>query len=454
MSDKIVLLGGVLRFNPWGMVICAVFLAAYFAHWASNIRKTGWGLDYWHFTIFFIVVVPVLLMYPVSGSIYQALAIGDRNFAILDSWIETALGVSLVGFLGLLGGRELFDWIGPSRSAGIVNSVWGPFARMFHRNIMSGACQVVLVALSLLAASVVFSAVGLDGLAKIRDFFLKNESIRPFYNLLLSVYPLLPLYYWLRSMEARGAVRLGIFIPLLIAVAVLGSRGAFIAVAFLIYAISIFRKGGRLSVFRMVLVLIGLMLFAILLDAMRSGGDLYGGLISIWSSIFFGNNLSDLRDFAWLISVWDGTPFLGKTYAAALMGFLPRFVSDFRENWAFGVVSATMAGLSPQSHAGLRPGVFGEAYFNFGLIGVLVLGLVNGFLLRYGDWEIKRLWASGGGPAAMYVATVPYQVGAAFFLTSGFWGIYLLFIVHICAACLRRMVVHERIRAGLGSGRL
>ena len=48
------------------------------------------------------------------------------------------------------------------------------------------------------------------------------------------------------------------------------------------------------------------------------------------------------------------------------------------------------AGIDPTNHPGLRPGYFGEAYFNFGLLGVLAVGLILGIFGRLADTEAKR----------------------------------------------------------------
>jgi hypothetical protein len=49
-----------------------------------------------------------------------------------------------------------------------------------------------------------------------------------------------------------------------------------------------------------------------------------------------------------------------------------------------------MAQFSPLEHPGLRVGSFGEAYFNFGIPAVILVGLISGSLLRFVDMRVKE----------------------------------------------------------------
>jgi len=107
-------------------------------------------------------------------------------------------------------------------------------------------------------------------------------------------------------------------------------------------------------------------------------------------ALLYGNNFSDLRDFAWVDALWDHKLWMGKTYLAALTAFVPRFASEFRDAWGTGAATATTLGLDPHVHPGVRPGSFGESYFNFGLIGVVIVGLAIGVIVRRVDIDVKR----------------------------------------------------------------
>lgn len=136
--------------------------------------------------------------------------------------------------------------------------------------------------------------------------------------------------------------------------------------------------------------------------------------------IFYGNNFSDTRDFAWILSYQNGEYFLGKTYIAGLISFIPKFISEFRSQWAISVATNKIVGFSPSEHAGLRPGMFGEVYFNFGILGVIFLGLIASYFLRYVDLQIKKSVVIHGDIIKSYSKTVIYGFISKFFITAGF----------------------------------
>ena len=46
-------------------------------------------------------------------------------------------------------------------------------------------------------------------------------------------------------------------------------------------------------------------------------------------------------------------------------------------------------GLDAELHPGLKPGLFGEGFFNFGLLGVVAVGILFGAILRRVDLDVK-----------------------------------------------------------------
>ena len=106
--------------------------------------------------------------------------------------------------------------------------------------------------------------------------------------------------------------------------------------------------------------------------------------------LFYGNNFSDLRDFAWVYAHWDHHFWLGKTYLAALTSFVPRFASEFRDHWGLGAATALTVGFDPHVHPGVRPGAFGEGYLNFGVVGVVAVGLFVGMVMYRVDMGVKQ----------------------------------------------------------------
>jgi hypothetical protein len=143
--------------------------------------------------------------------------------------------------------------------------------------------------------------------------------------------------------------------------------------------------------------------------------------------LFYGNNFSDLRDFAWVYSAWDHVFWGGKTYLAALLSFVPRFASHFRDTWGMGVATATAVGFDPQVHPGLRPGMFGEGFFNFGALGVVAVGLMLGIIMRRVDIDVKQAFAFADAPmTTAFASTMLLGVAGTLAISSGFSGIYIL----------------------------
>jgi hypothetical protein len=62
-----------------------------------------------------------------------------------------------------------------------------------------------------------------------------------------------------------------------------------------------------------------------------------------------------------------------------------------RREWGWGPFSTEITGLAGGNHPGLRPTIFAEAYFNFDLVGVLIIGAFLGTLLGRCSAVAERL---------------------------------------------------------------
>jgi hypothetical protein len=157
--------------------------------------------------------------------------------------------------------------------------------------------------------------------------------------------------------------------------------------------------------------------------------EFIGGAVAL---LLYGDTFSDLRDFAWVYSGWNHVFWAGKTYLAAIMAFIPRVASEFRDTWGFGVATATTVGFDPKLHPGLRPGVFGESFFNFGLIGVIAMGLMLGIAYRRVDIDVKvSLASSQPSMRRAYASSMLLIVTGSFALTSSFSGLYILAAIYL-----------------------
>lgn len=113
------------------------------------------------------------------------------------------------------------------------------------------------------------------------------------------------------------------------------------------------------------------------------------GLFSLYSS-YTGNNFSDLRDFSWILSKFNGDFYLGKTLLADVLGFLPSSILPFREEFTIGRVTNIIVGLPTDTHFGIRSSNFGVWYLNFGWVGVII----EGFILGIGYAIVQDLFSA------------------------------------------------------------
>jgi oligosaccharide repeat unit polymerase len=161
------------------------------------------------------------------------------------------------------------------------------------------------------------------------------------------------------------------------------------------------------------------LLVSSLLGALRSGTfSLLGSIERLGVNMAYGNTFSDLRDFAVILSYWNHKYLYGATYVAGVVAFVPRFLLPFRDKYAIGVVTATMAGFLPTEHPGLRVGTFGEAYLNFGLLGVAALGLLIGCLLRLLDMRVKQELRIHAKPTLLTYSYFMLTLISTFFTSS------------------------------------
>lgn len=147
----------------------------------------------------------------------------------------------------------------------------------------------------------------------------------------------------------------------------------------------------------------------------------------IMSSILYGNNFSDLRDFAWFLSEWNGTLLWGKTYISGLFSFIPSGLWEFRAIWGIGKVTTTVTGLNGEFHGGLRITMFGESYINFGYIGLVIFSTTFGYLLQAVNAKVMKYIKMGLNIEA-YSMTLMATILTALMITAGFFMFYIVFV--------------------------
>jgi hypothetical protein len=330
--------------------------------------------------IIFGLFLPIILQYPFAFSPINGLTIGAENYLRYRSEVDSAFLITTAGWLALLAGY----FICGRRALHLLpmTLVWSGL-RVWTQSVFLQLSSVFI----LLLFALLFS-LGMLGPAGARNIAQALPGLRPIYNI---AHVLLPLTIAIGLFVGTQRHRRFILALALLNVALAILTGAravafggllLVAIVFLIHA-SLLQ---RLSIARALMLIpmaLGILILALYLADVREGQyNLFQTIATLGIKLFYGNNFSDLRDFAWVKSSWNGEYFLGKTQLAGLLAFIPSALSPFRAEWNWGVITTTLVGLDPTVTPGLRAGAFGEMYFNFGLPGVFLAGFLNGYLLR------------------------------------------------------------------------
>jgi oligosaccharide repeat unit polymerase len=301
---------------------------------------------------------------------------------------------------------------------------------MSSRSILlfqSGLC--LLLQLAILAVYFSQNGFGLD----LRGFTFENPGLRPVALVISNYSVILASHCLARYVDRKERILLISTLLLTVGLVFFGARGNVFSIYINVLLCYLVKLRGKIGLFRIVTLVAVITAFGFYLGSARAGEySLAGFLGSLAFLLFYGNNFSDLRDFAWVYSAWDHVSWAGKTYLAALLSFVPRFASQFRDTWGLGVATASTVGFDPQVHPGLRPGAFGEGFFNFGLFGVIAVGLVLGIIWRRVDLDVKRAFASSR-PSMMkaFASTMLLGVSGALAVSAGFSSVYVLAGVYL-----------------------
>lgn len=407
-----------------------VFAIALFAiSYYRNCYRRGYRIDFWHAELFLLCVFPNMLMLPFAKSELNIIVVGPDLDAVIDA-VPTVFLIALLGYLAVLLGGKLWQLNAGLGLRSAISQLLDIVPRcsmmlMSSRTVLVfQACLCLLLQLFILA--LYFSA---NGFAfDLRAYTFANPSLRPV-ALIISNYSIVIASHCLaRYIDLRERILLLCTLALTLGLVFFGARGNLVAIYISVLLCYFVWLRNRLSLLRMGAVIVAITIFGFYLGNVRSGDYSVGAFFaSFLDAIFYGNTFSDLRDFAWVYSAWNHVFWGGKTYVAAVLSFVPRFASNFRDTWALGAKTAATAGFDPEVHPGLRPGIFGESFFNFGLPGVLAIGLMLGTVLRRVDSEVKDALASTE-PSMMkaFASTILITVATTLAVSAGFSGLYIL----------------------------
>jgi oligosaccharide repeat unit polymerase len=378
---------------PWNMLyMLDSFAIGLFAiSYYLNCYRKGYRADLWHVTLFFSCVIPYMVMLPFTGNELNALVVG-RDFARVVAAIPIVFPITMAGFLAIYVGGSLWSvraGIGARKTAARVLNIVPRCSLM----LLSSRSLLILLSLLCFSSQILMLAVyfansgfGFD----LRSYTFANPGVRPIAQIIALSSVIVASHCLARYVEKKERILLACTLLLTFGLVFFGQRGNLVSIYMSVALCYVVQLRRRISLFRIIISVAALIAFVFYLGSVREGQY---SLVEFFSSIAFlalyGNNFCDLRDFAWIYSAWNHEFWLGKTYLAGLATFIPRGASDFRGTWSFGVTTDWIVGLDPLIHPGLKPGTFGEEFFNFGWVGVIGVGLIFGIILRRVDTDVK-----------------------------------------------------------------
>lgn len=209
----------------------------------------------------------------------------------------------------------------------------------------------------------------------------------------------------------------------------------------------IMNNADKRRVVRKILFLLPVIAVAgIIISLFRSGNII--GLKLIIREAFYGNTFSDIRDGAHILKRFSekGNSFLyGKTYIAALISFIPSSVSNYRTIWSWGRFS-TVYLFNMYNHLGFRGGDSMEAYFNFGFLGVIFMGMLWGALMGVLErifyifiFEQKQITGK-----EFFIWMILIDLRSAVIISAGAYNFYVDLLFLILVLCVSNIFCQRR----------
>jgi oligosaccharide repeat unit polymerase len=431
-----------------------VALAAFASSYYFNCYRKGYRIDIWHSQLFLVCIVPNLLMLPFAWGDENIIVVG-RDWGVVAAAIPAVFLITLLGYAAVLLGGSLWRLhIGLGLRKAAVN-----FLDILPRcsmMLMSSRSLLVFQALICLFLQVFVLTLNYTQRGfnfDVRGYGFENPTLRPVIQIIFYYSTLIASHCLARYVDLKEKVLLVCNLALALGLVLFGSRGGLIAVYLGVLLCWLIRRRKKISLLRLGLLAVFILSIAFYLGQVRAGayslGEFFAGIAFL---LLYGNNFSDLRDFAWVYAFWNHSFWFGKTYLAALLAFVPRFASTFRNTWGLGVATATTVGFDPEVHPGLRPGSFGEGFFNFGVIGVLIVGLAVGVIIRRVDIDVKRVFESDD-PSIMraFATTMQLSLASTLALSANSSGLLVTGIIFAFSwVCLRLL---EMVQPGAKGAR-
>lgn len=428
VGNQVDVMDGFLSYNETFLLLDLLVIIHFFVVWIISFRRTGWGIDLWHFDLFMGFIISNFIQYPFISSTLNYLALGERSFFVRET-AESILFINILGYIFIYLGRFIYDSI--YRNGVKLNYL----EKIVYNNISSDfVVRSFGVVCLFLACLFVLIQIKMGVLGNPRAYFLMDPTYRALYNGLSSIMSIITTFFIIRILDKKCRMDVVIGMLLIISNVFMGARAIFIGSILTFATYYIYKHKGIVRLWQVAFCSFTLLFFLIFATSFRGDVDLNG--MSIYEVLlglfFYGNSFSDLRDGALFFSYNGDELLYGKTYIAAMMSFVPRALSDFREMWAIGVVTASTVGYDTFLHPGLRISKFGEMFLNFGYIGIAILGMCYGYFLRKYDCVLKEN-INRSRVLTFFYAVSFFQLGIinGLFNSSGFFSMYVFICINV-----------------------
>lgn len=410
-------------------LIDAFAILAFAISYYFNCYRRGYRIDIWHSQLFLLCVMPNMLMLSPSKSELNFPILG-KDFAAVVEALPTVFLITLLGYFAMLVGGLTWNiriGLGTRKLAkGVLDIVprcsmmlMASRSILIFQAILCGILQVLI-----LAVYFGHNGFGFD----LREYTFANPSLRPV-ALFISGYSIaIASHCFARYIEKKERILLICTLLLTFGLIFFGARSNILGIYISVLLCYLVQLRDKVSLLKLTIMIAFIVMLGLYLGSVRSGQYSLSSFFQVLILVLlYGNTFSDLRDFTWVYALWNHQFWLGKTYLAALTAFVPRFASEFRDTWGLGVATATTLGLDPHVHPGVRPGYFGEGFFNFGLLGVVAVGIVLGVIIRRVDIDVKHA-LKPPRPSMMkaFASTAMLTVATAIAISGAFSGLYVL----------------------------
>ena len=387
MFEVIELFNGYLRITPIVFVIDLMFLFLFLYSWYINCLKKHYLIDFWHSVLIVQFLMMLIIGYPFMGS-YKTLLVRPYIKLSFDMYyIDWAYFINLIGFILVFFAAYIYNQ--GLRIIFLDKLIEFLYQKINYTLIIISDkkffSKIFITCLMFTLFVIIYLIIDGNRFFDLRGIALSNGQIRWVANLffvcILPTFIVLSYNNIIILLLLFGVLELIVF----------GARGELISSIAICISGYVIKNKLTLRIFYKsvsILLVLSVVFFSLefIREYYRSVPD--EKMVNPIVKLYYGNNLSDIRDCALVLEHWDGKYLYGKNILAGLMFFVPREYSEYRNTWATSRYTNRLVGVS-DAHAGYRMGLFGEMFLTFGIIGVGIWGFLWGYVIKRLDYIVK-----------------------------------------------------------------